>query len=272
MQEKIELLAQLAAPRQQLSEVADVRRHALQFLRNIAALDHDCNLFQQPLAVELRPHGRLQPLAEPRLIALFNLGAHRRHAFRSLGQAVERSVQDRLQRLALARPHLLQLLQQRLNLPTHALGERGLILAVVRAVLALQGAGEVKNRIQIRLASEMMFLASRRKGSQVARHQFAVVAGRGLAAAINLERQIDVATNQRILERLAQLHLQRVQARGQAQLHIEKAVIDALQAERVTQLAVVRQRHANLCARKSGHRIDWHSSFLKVVSLLIPDP
>jgi hypothetical protein len=145
-------------------------------------------------------------------------------------------LQNRLQRLALARPHRLQLFQQRRNLAPHAFGQRGLVLVAVGAVVALQRSGQAQNGVQIRLAAQAVLLARGGEGGQVAVHQFAIVAGRLLAAAIDGERQIHVAANQVVLERLAQLHLQRVQARRQAQLHVEKAVIHALDAERVAEL------------------------------------
>ena len=96
---------------QQLAEVPDVRGHARQLLGNVAALHQHGNLLEQPLAVELRAGGRQQPLGEPLLVALLDLGAQRGHAVGCLGQPVERAVQNRLQRLALARAHGLQLVR-----------------------------------------------------------------------------------------------------------------------------------------------------------------
>ena len=84
-----------------------------------------------------------------------------------------------------------------------------------------------------------VLLARRIECRQIAGDQFAIVAGRLLRRAIDGERQLHVAADQVLLERAAQFHLQRVEARRQAQLHIEKAVIHALEAERVTELIVL---------------------------------
>ena len=110
-----------------------------------------------------------------------------------------------------------------------------------------------------------MLFTRRCEGGQIASHQLAIVARRSLAAAIDRQRQIDVPADQRVLERLAQLHLQRVEARGQPQLHVEKAMIHALQAQRITQLVI----DANLRARKPGHRINRHSFFLELLLKLL---
>ena len=99
-------------------------------------------------------------------------------------------------------------------------------------------------------------------GGYVSGHQFAVIASGSLTASVDGEGQIDVAADQSVFERLAQLHFQSVEAGGQAQLHVEEAVVDALQAERAVELAVVRQGYAKLRARETGHGIDWHFSSL----------
>src|SRR5580698_8435705 len=73
LQQEVELLAGFAAGVDQLAKVADVRGHARQLFRHIAALHQDSYLFQQPLLVELRASGRAQPLRQPLLVALLDL-------------------------------------------------------------------------------------------------------------------------------------------------------------------------------------------------------
>ena len=87
------------------------------------------------------------------------------------------------------------------------------------------------------------------EGINIAGDEFAVVAGALLILAIDLKSEIDVASQEIFLEHAAQIHLQRVEARGNAQLKIEEAMIDSLEAEHVRKPLV----DANLRAGKSCH-------------------
>src|ERR1035441_7774945 len=123
--------------------------HASKLLGNVAALNQHSNLFEQPLAIELRPGSSKQALGEALLVKLLNLRAQHGHSFGRLGQPVERRVEDRIKRLSLASTHDLQLIEQRANLLLHALSQSSRIL--VTAIFSLQSAGQPQNGIQVRI-------------------------------------------------------------------------------------------------------------------------
>ena len=66
------------------------------------------------------PVAAVKPLRQPLLVSLLDLRPQLCHARRRRGQPVERAAQNRLQRLAFARAHCLQLFQQRHDLFQHA--------------------------------------------------------------------------------------------------------------------------------------------------------
>jgi hypothetical protein len=67
LQQKIQLLAGLAAGSKHFAKVLNVRLHARNLFRNIAALDQQRNLFKQPLAVDIPLHPRQPPLQAARV-------------------------------------------------------------------------------------------------------------------------------------------------------------------------------------------------------------
>ena len=139
--------------------------HARQLLRDVAALHQHGNFLQQPLLVELRSGGRGQPLRQPLLVALLDLGTQLGHALGGLRKPVERAVQNRLQRFALARAHGLQLFEQRRrSAPARWLRARpGLVLPRSSACNA-----PGRRRVAFRSGSPFS-LCSRRAASKAAR-------------------------------------------------------------------------------------------------------
>ena len=75
--------------------------HARQFLSDVAAVHQHGNFFEQALAIELVAGRGDQPLREPLLVALFDFRPQLGHAFHGLGQAIERGMEDGLERLRL---------------------------------------------------------------------------------------------------------------------------------------------------------------------------
>ena len=135
------------------------------------------------------------------------------------------------------------------------------VLVAVAAILILQCARQTQNSVQIEVAAQAELVARRGESGNVARYQFAIVAGDLLGRAIHGESQIDVPADEVVLEHLAQLHFQCVKALRQPQLHIEKPMIDALDGERVIHLLLGAALHAALNPRKSGHGINRHACY-----------
>ena len=206
---------------------------------NIAALHQHRHFLKHPLPIELRARRRQQPLRQPLLVALLNLRPQLGHAVGCLRKPVERSMQNRRQRLAFARAHRLQLFQQRPDLLLHAFRNRRQI--AVCPALGLQRARHAQHRIQIRLALNANLPARRIKRRKIACHQLAIVA----RAFCWLARSTSNVNSTCPRTRLSFITLRSSissasRPGGQPQLQIEKAVIHALHGERVAQLVLAR--------------------------------
>ena len=235
----------------------DVCGHARQLFADVAALDEDCHFLKHSLLIELRAGNRRQPLRQTLLVALFDLRAQFRNASGSCGKPIQRAAQNRLESFAFASTHDFQLLDERNHLLQSTRGERGQV--VVLAVFTLQGSGQTQGRVQIWSAIKPVLAPRGVKRVEIARNQITIESGPGLDVAFESEGQIDVAADEILLQNAAQLHFQGVKARRKPELKIEKAMIDAFYGERVTELIVIACWHANLHARKSGHRRNGHA-------------
>jgi len=127
--------------------VADVCVHARQFFGNVAAIDEHGDFLEQPLAIELVACSGDQPLREPLLVALFDIGAKQRDSVHGPGKTVERRVEDGFKGFAFAGPHRLELMKQRDDFALDAFGQRRRVFVAGSAVVGLQRTGQAEDGI-----------------------------------------------------------------------------------------------------------------------------
>ncbi len=180
---KSSFLPALAAGQEQLAKMLDVRGHARQLLRDVAALHQHSHLLQHSLLVELRTHGRGQPLRKALLVALLDLGTKLRHAFEwppRAGRAC-RAEWPRGPRL-----------RGRASPSTARAAEPSAPSRWLRArpgrrpprSSACKCAGQAQRGIQVRLALQTVFAPRRIEGREITGNQLAIVSGLRLRGTI----------------------------------------------------------------------------------------
>ena len=88
--------------------------------------------------------------------------------------------------------------------------------------------------VQIGLAGDAELVGRRAEGLHVAGNQLAVERDAVAARVFQAQGHLDVAARQFFFQQAAQLHLQRVGIRGQAEVQVEKTMVDRLQRQAQT--------------------------------------
>src|ERR1700738_2396210 len=92
--------------------------------------------------------------------------------------------------------------------------------------------------VEIGVCREAKFSRGRSESGDVASHQVAVQSQGFARSALEAQRNFDVPASDFLLQYSAQLHLQGIGARRQAEVQVEKTVVDGLQREREPGAAV----------------------------------
>jgi hypothetical protein len=162
--QKIELLAGLAAGCQHVAKMLNMRLHPRNFFGNIAALHQQrtssSSRCRSPNAVPapFPSQGRLEPLGQPLLIALFHLRPQFGHALDGkVRKPVQRGMQHRRQRRALA---LRMVFNDAISGTTcsSTLAVSAALIFFIRSRLSLQHTRHAQNHIQIRLPLQLELL------------------------------------------------------------------------------------------------------------------
>ena len=96
----------------------------------------------------------------------------------------------------------------------------------------VERAGYAQDRVQIRLAARENSAEAARKAAMYPPTSSRLSENVSLRRALQTERDLDVAARHFFLQQAAQLHLQRVRSGRQAEMQIEKTMVDRLQRER----------------------------------------
>ncbi len=140
-------------------------------------------------------------------------------------------------------------------------GRGHLLLQSAHGVAVLggvQGAGQLEHRVEIRFGADPELLGHFAEGPQISADEIAVDREGRAAAALQADRDLDMAAVQALFQHPAHFHLHRIEFAGQAQMEIEKAVVHRFQAESQGELIV----HVDLHLRISGHGADVHGATL----------
>ena len=145
-----------------------------------------------------------------------------------------RCAQFLLDAAAFLLPHLIQAIEHFADPGHHRRFERS-ILGIAGGI---ERAGNAQDHVEIGFGGHGKLTGRSPKCRDVGAYQRAIQRQRFAAAALQAERDFDVAAGNFFFEQAAQLHFERVGARGQTKMQIEKTVVHRLQRKREGKVAV----------------------------------
>ncbi len=198
---------------------------------------------------------------------------HGLYGFAQVGHAL---AQFLLNAAAFLLPHLIQAIERFARSGHHG----GCKRSVLRISGRIERAGDSQDGVEIRLGGDGKLTRRRSKRRDVSADQRAIQRKRLAASALQTQRDFDMPAGNLCFEQAPQLHFQRVGARGQTKMQIEKTMVHRFQREREGKLPVAGSRAGRgrtdaafslayefaFDLRKSRHRAERHNCFPSIQS------
>ena len=192
------------------------------FFLDIASIDQKRSFLQHPVAIAGGPQQLLKPQLQSLQIALQTRAPVLLHSLDRFAQMRHTLAKFLLDAAPFLLPHFVESTEHFADSGQH----RGLQRAYIRIAGGIECSGNAQNRIEIGLGRYSEFVGCGSKGRDVGAHQRTIQRERLCIATLQAERHLDVTAGNLLLQPAAKLHFERVGARRQTKVKIEKTMVD----------------------------------------------